>query len=78
MTEAVVCVELMDGRTGRPVYVGDVLRSVERGDLVVVEDMSTDGDEMDVRLVPVGERFTARARHDPELGGPSLRGFWLA
>ena len=46
--------------------------------LVVVEDMSTDGDEVDVRLVPVGERFTARARHDPELGGPSLRGFWLA
>ena len=78
MTEAVVCVELMDGRTGRPVRVGDVLRSVERGDLVVVEDISTDGDEMDVRLVPVGERFTARARHDPELGGPSLRGFWLA
>lgn len=78
MTEAVVCVELMDGRTGRPVRVGDVLRSVERGDLVVVEDISTDGDEMDVRLVPVGERFTARARHDPEMGGPSLRGFWLA
>ena len=78
MTEAVVCVELMDGRTGRPVRVGDVLRSVERGDLVVVEDISTDGDEMDVRLVPVGERFTARARHDPEIGGPSLRGFWLA
>lgn len=78
MTEAVICVELMDGRTGRLVHVGDVLRSVERGDLVVVEDISTDGDEMDVRLVPVGERFTARARHDPELGGPSLRGFWLA
>lgn len=78
MTEAVVCVELMDGRTGRPVRVGDVLRSVERGDLVVVEDISTDGDEMDVRLVPVGERFTARARHDPEIGGPTLRGFWLA
>ena len=78
MTEAVVCVELMDGRTGRAVRVGDVLRSVERGDLVVVEDISTDGDEMDVRLVPVGERFTARARHDPEIGGPSLRGFWLA
>ena len=78
MTEAVVCVELMDGRTGRPVYVGDVLRSVERGDLVVVGDIAEDGSELDVSLVPLGERFTARARHDPEIGGPSLRGFWLA
>lgn len=78
MTEAVVCVELMDGRTGRPVRVGDVLRSVERGDLVVVEGISTDGDEIAVRLVPVGAPFTAYARHDHELGGPALGGFWLA
>lgn len=78
MTEAVVCVELMDGRTGGPVRVGDVLRSVERGDLVAVEDISTDGVEIAVKLIPVGSSFTAYARHDPEIGGPSLRGFWLA
>lgn len=78
MTEAVVCVELMDGRTGGPVRVGDVLRSVERGDLVVVGDIAEDGGELDVRLVPLGEQFTVRARHDPEIGGPTLRGFWLS
>ena len=74
--------ELIDERTGEPVVVGSVLRSVERGDLLVVESIAEESDFMGgvaVKLVPLGKSFTAYARHDDEEpSGMMLQGYWLA
>lgn len=72
---------LVDGRTGARVESGSVMRSIERGDLVRVESIArapNDLGEFAVRLVPLGEGFTAFAGYDEEVGGVVLDGYWLS
>lgn len=73
--------KLVDGRTGARVEAGSVMRSIERGDLVRVESIAgapNDLGEFAVRLVPLGEGFTAFAGYDEEAGGIVLDGYWLS
>lgn len=74
---------LIDCRTGRAVVEGSVLRSIERGELVMVESIGepVDGQrgQVEVRLVPMGEPFTAYAGYEgEEPNGFMLDGYWLA
>ena len=72
---------LIDGRTGEPVKRGDVVRSIERGDLLEVGDVrrvDLCDEHLAVELTPVAPSFSVPAHYDPELGGFALDGYWLA
>ena len=74
--------KIMDGRSGNPISVGDVVRSVDRGDELIVTSVSEAPAHSPhpaiVELVPLGKPFTAFGVDDDELGGVVLDGFWLA
>lgn len=76
-----IYVKLIDERTGKTLGVGDIVRSVDRGDLLAISSIE-DAPESSphpviVTLMPFGEPFTAYAADDGELGGATLDGYWL-
>lgn len=74
--------KLIDERTGKALDVGDIVRSVDRGDLLAIssieEATETSPHPVTVKLVPLGEPFTAYGVDDGGIGGATLDGYWKA
>lgn len=71
---------VMDSRTGEPLAVGDIVRSLERGDRLRIDSIEVEnsilGERVNVRLTPLGTSFSAHAVIDDELNAPVLAGYW--
>lgn len=70
----------MDSRTGEPLAVGDIVRSLERGDRLRIDSIEVEngilGERVNVRLTPLGTAFSAYAAMSDELDSPVLAGYW--
>lgn len=71
---------VMDSRTGEPLAVGDIVRSLERGDRLRVDSIEVEngilGERVKIGLTPLGMSFSAYAAIDDELDAPVLAGYW--
>lgn len=71
---------VMDSRTGEPLAVGDIVRSLERGDRLRIDSIEVEngilGERVNVRLTPLGTSFSAYAAMDDELNAQVLAGYW--
>lgn len=72
--------DVMDSRTGAPLAVGDVVRSLERGDRLRIDSIEVEngilGERVKIGLTPLGMAFSAYAAIDDELNAPVLAGYW--
>lgn len=70
----------MDSRTGEPLAVGDIVRSLERGDRLRIDSIEVEngilGERVKIGLTPLGTAFSAYAVTDDELNAPVLAGYW--
>lgn len=60
--------------------VGDVVRSLERGDRLRIDSIEVEngilGERVKIGLTPLGMAFSAYAAIDDELNAPVLAGYW--
>lgn len=70
----------MDSRTGEPLAVGDIVRSLERCDRLRIDSIEVEngilGECVNVRLTPLDTTFSVYAAIDDELDAPVLAGYW--
>ena len=70
----------MDSRTGEPLAVGDIVRSLERGDRLRIDSIEVEngilGERVKIGLTPLGMAFSAYAAMSDELNAPVLAGYW--
>lgn len=71
---------VMDSRTGEPLAVGDIVRSLERGDRLRIDSIEVEngilGERVKIGLTPLGMAFSAYAAMSDELNAPVLAGYW--
>ena len=71
---------VMDSRTGEPLAVGDIVRSLERGDRLRIDSIEVEngilGERVKIGLTPLGTSFSAYAAMNDELNAPVLAGYW--
>lgn len=71
---------VMDSRTGEPLAVGDIVRSLERGDRLRIESIEVEngilGERVKIGLTPLGMAFSTYAAMNDELNAPVLAGYW--
>lgn len=71
---------VMDSRTGEPLAVGDIVRSLERGDRLRIDSIEVEngilGERVKIGLTPLDTTFSVYAAIDDELNAPVLAGYW--
>ena len=71
---------VMDSRIGEPLAVGDIVRSLERGDRLRIDSIEVEngilGERVKIGLTPLGTSFSAYAAMSDELNAPVLAGYW--
>lgn len=71
---------VMDSRTGEPLAVGDIVRSLERGDRLRIDSIEVEngilGERVKIGLTPLGMAFSTYAAMNDELNAPVLAGYW--
>ena len=71
---------VMDSRTSEPLAVGDIVRSLERGDRLRIDSIEVEngilGERVKIGLTPLGMAFSAYAAMSDELNAPVLAGYW--
>lgn len=71
---------VMDSRTGEPLAVGDIVRSLERGDRLRIDSIEVEngilGERVKIGLTPLGMAFSAYAAMSDELNAQVLAGYW--